>query len=225
MTSLLGKVLVLCTFGVMVAAGQFGVMVAAGQHAVALTWTLPISPPEPAGTTYNVARKSGSCPAPPMSGFTVLVTGLTGQTWTDTTVLPGPYCYYVESQFAAVVTGPSPVAGPTVTPFAPPAPTISANLQPNSTWWEVHLAWKDTKNLPYGLTGYKIYRAPTACSGAPAFPREPDTKPIYVSTYVDGPLIPSVQTVVCYQITAVQNDVEGPPSPMAGITLSTVTAQ
>jgi hypothetical protein len=77
----------------------------ASAHSITIAWTDGINP---TGTTYNVYRLVGSCPAippttaPPLNGFVSLATALTGMSETDATVVAATtYCYLV----TAVVSG------------------------------------------------------------------------------------------------------------------------
>lgn len=86
-------------------------------HSVVLTWT----PAVQSGTiTFNVYRIQGACPATfTLTGLTPLVSGLSTNTTTDTTVSVGQYCYAVTAVSGTLESGPSPDAAAAVTPFPP----------------------------------------------------------------------------------------------------------
>lgn len=65
-------------------------------HAVTLSWQDTVNP---AGTVYNIYRSSGpTCPAA-LTAFVDIAPQIVGLTWTDTTVTPGWYCYYVTASY------------------------------------------------------------------------------------------------------------------------------
>lgn len=90
-------------------------MASAASHSVVLTWTASPTP----GVTYNIYRSTtaGSCKA------TVLTTGITALTFTDTSVTSGAtYFYSVDAQNGG---GKSACTSPDVQvliPIDPPAP-------------------------------------------------------------------------------------------------------
>ena len=67
-------------------------MAAMGQaHQVTLKWNAPAD--AIATSTYNVYRANGLCGGNP--SFTKIATAVSVLTYTDGTVIPGNYCYYV----------------------------------------------------------------------------------------------------------------------------------
>jgi hypothetical protein len=84
-------------------------------HSVTMTWADSLNP---AGTTYNVYRAAGACPAAPPTvtpptteGFALLVAGLTTKTETDSTVAGGAiYCYLVTAVVSGAESAPSNIA-------------------------------------------------------------------------------------------------------------------
>ena len=83
-------------------------------HQVVLSWATPDD--ATAAATYNIYRSPGLCPA--SSGFIKInSTGITGLSFTDTTVQVGKsYCYYGTHVEGTVESVPSNQAGGTVTP-------------------------------------------------------------------------------------------------------------
>lgn len=95
----------------------------AQSHSVTLTWADTLNPP---GTTYNIYRQLGPCPATPpttTAGFTKInPASVTVKTYTDTTVLGGQvYCYIGTSANTTSESGPSNSAGATVPGTFPPS--------------------------------------------------------------------------------------------------------
>jgi hypothetical protein len=65
-------------------------------HAATLNWTDTVNP---AGSTYNVYRATGSCPA---STFTKIAAGVPGFKYVDSTIAPQTgYCYQITALVAA----------------------------------------------------------------------------------------------------------------------------
>lgn len=98
-------------------------------HSVTLSWT---DSQNPAGTTYNVWRASGACPATaptstPPTGFTQLNTApVTATTYLDTAVTAGDtYCYVVTAVGPNGQSAPSNTAGVGV-PAAFPVSGVTA---------------------------------------------------------------------------------------------------
>lgn len=96
-------------------------MVASCQaHTATITWTN--SPDTP---NTNVYRLSGACPAT-LTGFTLLTpTPVATGTYTDATITPGAYCYYVTAVVGGAESAPSPTASATVLPASPSAIVIT----------------------------------------------------------------------------------------------------
>lgn len=86
-------------------------------HQAVLSWAAPTDAVP--GSTYNVYRASGACPA---SGLGALIftkvnsTGITTLTYTDTGLAVGVYCYYATQVQNTVESVPSNTAGGTVRP-------------------------------------------------------------------------------------------------------------
>lgn len=98
-------------------------------HAAILTWQDALNP---SGTTYNIYRKSGICPAPP-AFFPVLVTGVATLTYTDSTVNTGDYCYEVTAVYANQQSSPSNLASAVVPAFSPTGLSVlTSDATPNS---------------------------------------------------------------------------------------------
>lgn len=91
----------------------------AATHSVLLNWT---DPSNPGGTQYNVYRATGLCSGSP--AFTKLATGIAALTYTDTTVVPGNYCYYVTAVASSIESAPSNSALAPVPSFAPTMLTV-----------------------------------------------------------------------------------------------------
>lgn len=70
-------------------------------HNAILTWQDTVNP---AGTTYNVYRASGTCASP--STFTLIASGIMAHTYTDIGVPPGNYCYQVTAVNGGLESGP-----------------------------------------------------------------------------------------------------------------------
>jgi hypothetical protein len=85
-------------------------------HSATLSWTAPSD--AVSGSTYNVYRASGSCPATvtPGSPWVQLKTGLTTTSYTDSTITVGAWCFYVTQVQASIESAPSTDAGGTAHP-------------------------------------------------------------------------------------------------------------
>lgn len=98
-------------------------------HSVQLTYTKSTDDTGAAGQGYTAYRLSGACPstAPTTTtGFTALNTTLfTGTTYTDTTVVPGQYCYILTFTSAAAQSVPSNDVAATILPAAPTNVTVT----------------------------------------------------------------------------------------------------
>jgi hypothetical protein len=82
-------------------------------HSVTLTWTASTD----SGVAYNVYRGSGICPTSGTTGLTKLGSVAVGTlTYTDSTVTPGAYCYYVTATLAGAESKPSNLVGPSILP-------------------------------------------------------------------------------------------------------------
>lgn len=83
-------------------------------HQVTLVWT---DTANPAGTTYNVYRFAGNCPATPptltaLEGFAQINTApIAAKSYVDTTVAGGTtYCYFATAVSGTQQSAPSPTA-------------------------------------------------------------------------------------------------------------------
>jgi len=84
-------------------------------RSVTLNW---VNAKNPAGTVSNVYKAPSACSANP-TNFVRIATGLTANTYLDSPVPIGAYCYYVTAVYAGMESTPSPTALAAVTPFAP----------------------------------------------------------------------------------------------------------
>lgn len=89
-------------------------------HQAVLTWQDLLNP---SGTTYSVYRGSGLCSGSPI--FSQLVQGVSQKTYTDTTVTPGNYCFYVTATFSAIESAHSNFAFALVPSFPPTSLSLS----------------------------------------------------------------------------------------------------
>jgi hypothetical protein len=94
----------------------------AATHSVTLTW---VDGKNPFGVTYTVYRTVGLCSGTPT--FSKLATGITVLTYSDTTVIPGPYCYTATATVAGVESAQAIPVQVTVPAFAPTA--LAATVQ------------------------------------------------------------------------------------------------
>jgi hypothetical protein len=83
-------------------------------HQAVLSWTDTLNP---TGTTYTILRSPGMCSGTP--SFSIIASGVTAMTYTDTTVTPGNYCYEVEATSGGVLSAPSNTALAPIPAFAP----------------------------------------------------------------------------------------------------------
>lgn len=123
-------------------------------HQVNLSWAASVD----AGATYNVYRKAGTCPAPPLTGFTkVNSVAISGLTYSDTSVSAGVFCYYATAVVGGAESVPSNAVSATV-PVGPPSNlSITAvaihRVSPNKV--EVAAVWKDpgVRQTSFTVTG------------------------------------------------------------------------
>lgn len=87
----------------------------AQSHSVVVHWT---NSPDTANT--NVYRFTGACPGTPAGFVKLTAAPVTAGTYSDTTVVPNFYCYYVTAALNGVESLPSPTVQVTV-PVAPPS--------------------------------------------------------------------------------------------------------
>lgn len=97
----------------------FAVAAFSQTHSATLTWT---DAANPAGTTHNVYRATGACGG--TQTFSVVGPNVAANTYQDTTVLPGIYCYYVTAGQAATESKPSNQLPAPVLNFPPNLTTV-----------------------------------------------------------------------------------------------------
>jgi hypothetical protein len=87
----------------------------AGKHSTKLNWTAPTD--ANATSIYNVYRAKTVCPVTGPGGVKWSKLASTGAlTYTDFSVTPGPWCYYVTQVQSGLESAPSNLAGATVPP-------------------------------------------------------------------------------------------------------------
>ncbi len=97
---------------------------AAQAHSVVLGWTASTD----TGAGYLVFRLAGTCPTGTLTGFTQLnATAISTLTYTDSTVTPGTYCYYVEATLGGANSVPSNTATAGILPAAPTAVQVQSS--------------------------------------------------------------------------------------------------
>ncbi len=133
-----------------------------GDNQIGLSW----SAGSPAGSTYNVYRAIGSCASP--GAFSLLATGVSGTSYTDSTVSGGTtYAYEVTAvdSTGGCESGLSACASATATGKCTMAPTfagLTSVSSPGNATCEVDLAWTAaTPNCGTSVT-YNVYRATSA---------------------------------------------------------------
>lgn len=85
-------------------------------HTVTLTIT---DAANPAGTTYNIYRQTGTCTGSAPISIPAIATGVADKSYIDSTVTVGPYCYAVTAVFSGVESPQSNQVSVVVSPFAP----------------------------------------------------------------------------------------------------------
>lgn len=104
--------------------------VMASAHSVALSFTKSTDDTGATGQGYTAWRLSGTCPASvtTTTGFTSLNSTLfTGTTFTDSTVIPGNYCYVLTFTAASASSVPSNTAAAVILPAAPTNVTVTGS--------------------------------------------------------------------------------------------------
>lgn len=119
--------LILALGGSIVAMAQPPLKAAAGQSPtgpyVGLTWTASATP----GASYNVYRTlAASCPSA-LSGYTELAKGVSGTSYSDTSITAGAYCYVATSVVNGAESQPSNAASVSVQPQPPSGLTATAH--------------------------------------------------------------------------------------------------
>lgn len=102
----------------------------AAPHSVALSFTKSVDDTGATGSGYTTWRLSGVCPASvtTTTGFTSLNASLfTGNTYTDSTVTPGSYCYVITFTAASATSVPSNTASAVILPAAPTNVTVTGS--------------------------------------------------------------------------------------------------
>jgi len=128
----------------------------AGNGSVQLSWSAPASTGGSPITGYNVYRST----TPGGEGSTPLKTGVTGTSFTDTTVTNGTSYYYTVAAVNAVGTGPQ-SAEVSATPKAT-APSAPASLVASAGNGQVVLSWTvPASDGGSPITGYNVYRSTT----------------------------------------------------------------
>ncbi|HEY2823073.1 MAG TPA: hypothetical protein VGJ06_18655 [Candidatus Acidoferrum sp.] len=93
---------------------------ARAQHSASLSWTASSDAAANSALGYNVYRLAGACPASGTAGFTKLnSTPVTTTTYSDTTIGPGSFCYYVTATLNGAESVPSNTAPAVILPGAP----------------------------------------------------------------------------------------------------------
>jgi hypothetical protein len=90
-------------------------------HTATVSWTA--SPDAQTGLTYSISRGTGAC-TPTVPTLTVLANGLTAVSYTDSTVVPGTYCYSVVAVMGGQTS--TPLQGTGLIPVAPPTTIVIA---------------------------------------------------------------------------------------------------
>lgn len=83
------------------------VKLTASAHQVVLTWGASPDAGANSSLTYGIYRNAGVCPTGTPSGFTQVATGVTALTYTDSSITPGSFCYYVIAQLNGSQSAPS----------------------------------------------------------------------------------------------------------------------
>jgi hypothetical protein len=110
----------ICIFVTACLALMFFASPARAQHSASLSWTASSDAAANSTLGYNVYRLTGACPASGTAGFTKLnSTPVTSTTYSDTTIGPGSFCYYVTATLNGAESVPSNTASAVVLPGAP----------------------------------------------------------------------------------------------------------
>ncbi len=88
-------------------------------HSATVSWTA--STDAQTGLTYTISRGAGAC-TPTVPALAVLASGLTAVSYTDSTVVPGTYCYSVVATMGGSTS--TPLQGTGVIPVAPPTTIV-----------------------------------------------------------------------------------------------------
>jgi hypothetical protein len=107
---------------------------AAQSPAVTLTWAETAFPPGstlPPGTAYSIYRSTGTCVAPT---FGKLASAILPQTYTDTAVQPGNYCYQVTATAPGIPETLPSNAALAIVPAVVPPPPPACPASSSATW-------------------------------------------------------------------------------------------
>jgi hypothetical protein len=111
-------------------ATMLSVSASAQAHSVTLTFTRSVDDTSAAGQGYTTWRLASACPASVTSttGFiAVNATLFTTTTYTDSTVVPGKYCYVITFTSGSASSVPSNTGAATILPAAPTNVTITGS--------------------------------------------------------------------------------------------------
>jgi hypothetical protein len=96
-----------------------------GTHSVMLTWNASPDAPANPTLTYNAYRLTGACSS--TATFTKINTApITALTFTDASVAPGAYCYYVTAALNGIESVPSNQAAAAILVLPPGSVVLSA---------------------------------------------------------------------------------------------------
>lgn len=114
---------------------------AALAHTANISWTNSTDT-----SNTNVYRLAGACPTGTLTGFAKLnASPVTTGSYVDSTVVPGPYCYYVTATLNGVESVPSGTVA-AVVPVAPPSgltlTSVAKTILPDGTQ-QVLAKWSD----------------------------------------------------------------------------------
>jgi hypothetical protein len=103
----------------------------AAPHSATLTWTASVDMPAtiPPGSGYNIYRLNAACPASVTSlvGWTqVNMVPVTVNTYTDSTLTPGQWCYSAVTVLNGGISNPSNTAAAPLAPAAPTSVTVTS---------------------------------------------------------------------------------------------------
>jgi hypothetical protein len=104
--------------------------IVASAHSVSLTFTKSVDDTGATGQGYTMYRLSGTCPAnvTTTAGFTALNSTLfTVNSYTDSTVVPGAYCYVATFTASSSQSVPSNTAPAVILPAAPTNVTVGSS--------------------------------------------------------------------------------------------------
>lgn len=95
------------------------------QHSVTLAWgASPDAAANPA-LAYNVYRASGVCPTGTPAGFTKIASAVNALTYSDASMNPGIYCYYITAALNGAESSPSNLVVAAILPLPPGSLVVS----------------------------------------------------------------------------------------------------